>query len=174
MAKITKSNAQMEALKYINDGLKMISKIDGIDKKAQSGSTTLKIGDTKVTTSDISFTIKAAKLLKGKLIGDIKVKCLKFNIDLDDSEKLLLGEVVEEAAVEGEKENIETEQGGEEQNNTESLKCETEEINSSGGLEQVEAENAELEGVVDVEITDNGLQQTEADFSIDALSSLAF
>lgn len=164
----------MEALKYINDGLKMISKIDSVDKKSQSGGTTLKIGDIKVTTSDIPFTIKAAKLLKGKLIGDIKAKCLKFNIDLDDSEKLLLGEVVEEAAVGVKKENIETEQGVEEQNNTESLKSETEEINRNGGLEQVEAENAELEGVADVEITDNGLQQTEADFSIDAFSSLAF
>lgn len=170
MAKITKSNAQMEALKSINEKLRILSKIENMDKKPKSGNTTLRVGDVKVATSDIHFTVKTVKLLKGRLIGEIKAKCLKFNIDLDNSEKRLLGEVVEDLEGQCEVENTEDF----EVNENEHLEIGTEEINDNEGLEQVEADAEIGDNIQDEISVDEGLEQSETDFDIDAFGSLGF
>lgn len=181
MAKITKSNAQVEALKYINDSLKILNRIESIDKKSLDGNVTVKVGDTKVATSDVLFAIKIAKLLKSKLIVDVKAKCLKFNIDLDDSEKRLLGEVIEISEVEQTQEQESTDTQVQEDLQV------TEEINESLDLEQqektdetkiVHSEVSESDDFEQEEIsTDLGLEQPEiekTDFDMSALGSFGF
>ena len=89
MAKIVKSSLQLEALKEVNENLKLLKKIDEID--SNNSTITIKSGKIKIVMDDASFAKKVIHTLKRDTLHSINKKCSKFSIELDDEDKKILG-----------------------------------------------------------------------------------
>lgn len=106
MAKIVKSSLQLEALKEVNDGIKLMQKINKVMEDADesaNGSMNIKLGESRIVyNNDADFVRKVLSSLKRDTLSSIDKKCIKFNIELDDADKVILGKLKKEVADENE------------------------------------------------------------------------
>lgn len=113
MAKIVKSNLQLEALKFVNDGIKLIEKINRMLKETdvEKCALNIKINNGRISLDDYDFSIKVLHSLKRDTFNKIKKRCAKFSIELDEKDKEILGIIEKEIEAEMEQglEAVETE-----------------------------------------------------------------
>lgn len=113
MAKIVKSNLQLEALKFVNDGIKLIEKINKMLKETdvEKCALNIKINSGRISLDDYDFSIKVLHSLKRDTFNKIKKRCAKFSIELDEKDKEILGIIEKEIEAEMEQglEAVETE-----------------------------------------------------------------
>ena len=102
MAKIVKSNLQLEALKFVNDGIKLIEKINKMlrETDVEKCALNVKINSGRVSLDDYDFIIKVLHSLKRDIFNKIKRKCNKFSIELDEKDKEILGIIEKEIEAE--------------------------------------------------------------------------
>ena len=113
MAKIVKSNLQLEALKFVNDGIKLIEKINRMlrETDVEKCALNIKINNGRISLDDYDFSIKVLHSLKRDTFNKIKKRCAKFSIELDEKDKEILGIIEKEIEAEMEQglEAVETE-----------------------------------------------------------------
>lgn len=113
MAKIVKSNLQLEALKFVNDGIKLIEKINRMlrETNVEKCALNIKINSGRISLDDYDFSIKVLHSLKRDTFNKIKKRCAKFSIELDEKDKEILGIIEKEIEAEMEQglEAVETE-----------------------------------------------------------------
>lgn len=166
MAKIVKSNLQLEALKFVNDGIKLIEKINKMLKETdiEKCALNVKINSGRVSLDDYDFSIKVLHSLKRDIFNKIKRKCNKFSIELDGKDKEILGIIEKEIEAEMEQglEAVEKEENEEQEVES----SEVEENTDNNDTENEEQENTEQEGSDELE--SNEVLEVEAGEGLDS------
>ena len=160
MAKIVKSNLQLEALKFVNDGIKLIEKINKMlrETDVEKCALNVKINSGRVSLDDYDFIIKVLHSLKRDIFNKIKRKCNKFSIELDEKDKEILGIIEKEIEAEMEQglEAVETE----EQETAEDLEVEETELEQQEDQEQ-EASGEEMSENLETEEQEDSDEASE-------------
>jgi len=150
MAKIVKSSVQLEALKEVNDRIKLVQKIEELLK--DDSDLSVKRGKLKITLTDKNIIKKVLLSLKRDTLHQINKKCTKYSIELDEKERKMLDREFLEMEEKNETENLvdKTEDLIESEEKIENLVNKTETENESNLVkENDESENLEIKSLDD-------------------------